>query len=64
MCRKDFKTRDRSLEYLSGIVTDLFVDWNRLQGVDAKKRISDVQQAILSGEFDQILNSFQLSKKY
>ena len=61
--RKEFKTRDRSLEYLSGIVTDLFVDWNRLQGLDVKHRIPQVQQAILTGVFDQILSAFLTSSK-
>eukprot|EP01035_Chromulina_nebulosa_P027911 gene27911-36771_t len=32
--RQEFKNRDKSLEYLSGIVTDLYVDWNKLQGID------------------------------
>lgn len=27
------------MEYLSGIVTDLYVDWNKLQGIDAKNKI-------------------------
>jgi hypothetical protein len=31
--RREFKGRDKSLTYLAGIITDLFVDWYRLQGI-------------------------------
>eukprot|EP01036_Dinobryon_divergens_P032272 gene32272-41825_t len=44
--RQEFKNRDKSLEYLSGIVTDLYVDWNKLQYV------------ILNGTFDDIVKAF------
>jgi len=46
------------LEYLSGIVTDLYVDWNKLQGVDAKSKIPKLQQVILNGSFEDIIKAF------
>jgi Bardet-Biedl syndrome 7 protein len=46
--RKEFKTRARSVEYLAGIVTDLFVDYHRIQGQDAKHRIAALQQHVLN----------------
>lgn len=49
--RKEFKSRARSLEYLCGIVTDLFVDWNRMRGVDARHRAAEVQQLLLAPDF-------------
>lgn len=54
LIRKEFKQRDKSLEYLSGIITDLFVDWNRLQGLDVKHKIPQLQQVVLGGNFDLI----------
>jgi Bardet-Biedl syndrome 7 protein len=30
--KENFKTRPRALEYLSGIVTDLYVDWYKFTG--------------------------------
>lgn len=56
--RKEFKNRDKSLEYLCGIVTDLFVDWNKLQGVDAKHRIGQLTQVVMAGQFDQMVAMF------
>lgn len=29
---QEFKGRPRALEYLSGIITDLFVDWHKFKG--------------------------------
>jgi hypothetical protein len=39
------------LEYLTGIITDLFIDWNRLLGTDARNRIPELQQTILASDF-------------
>lgn len=58
--RKEFKTRDRSLEYLMGIITDLFVDWNRIQGIDVKRKIPQLQGVIMNGDFTQIVKFFSL----
>ncbi|KAG5178282.1 hypothetical protein JKP88DRAFT_330058 [Tribonema minus] len=46
----EFKARPRALEYVGGIITDLFVDWHKLQGHDVKHRIPDVEAAVLSGD--------------
>ena len=58
--RQEFKNRARSLEYLSGIITDLFVDWHRLRGVDSRRKIGDLQRAIMASgdDFDGLINSF------
>ena len=56
--RKEFKQRARALQLLSGIVTDLFVDWHRLNGIDARHRLPAVQQTLLSGNFDGVLEMF------
>jgi hypothetical protein len=62
-CRRDFKGRARSLEYISGIVTDLFVDWNRLHGSDVRGKIGALQQLILSGDFDALVDAVLNTRK-
>lgn len=46
--RKEWKDRQRSVEYLAGIVTDLFVDYHRIQGADVRHRIPSLQQHVLN----------------
>jgi len=61
--KQEFKDRTRALEYLTGIVTDLFVDWHRLRGVEAKHRIPQLQQVILANDFGALVNQFVRSGK-
>jgi hypothetical protein len=58
--RQEFKNRAKSLEYLSGIITDLYVDWHRLHGVDSRAKIPALQQIILSSvsNFDDLIEAF------
>jgi hypothetical protein len=58
--RQEFKNRAKSLEYLSGIITDLYVDWHRLQGVDSRTKIPALQHIILSSgsSFDDLIVAF------
>lgn len=58
--RQQFKNRDRSLEYLSGIITDLYVDWNRIQGADMRHRLPQLQTVIFNNDFNQIIKFFNL----
>jgi Bardet-Biedl syndrome 7 protein len=46
------------LEFLTGIVTDLYVDWNRIQGTDAKHKIPQLQNIVFNGDFGQIIKFF------
>lgn len=55
--RKEFKLRAKSLEYLSGIITDLFVDWNRLRGQDVRTKIAALHQVLLSNNIDQVVET-------
>lgn len=48
--RREFKARAKSLEYLTGVLTDLFVDWQRLRGSDGRARIPELHQAILAAD--------------
>jgi Bardet-Biedl syndrome 7 protein len=58
--RQDVKRRAKSLEFLVGIVTDLFVDWSRLQGIDARSKIPQIQEVIMGAaeNFDSISEAF------
>lgn len=44
--KQEFKGRPRALEYLSGIITDLYVDWHKFQGTE--NRVHACQQILLS----------------
>lgn len=57
--RKEFKNRTKSLEYLTGIVTDLYVDWNRIRGIDVKHKIGALQNVVMNGDINQVLQFFQ-----
>jgi len=63
LIKQEFKDRARALEYLTGIVTDLFVDWHRLRGVEVRHRIPQLQQVILSNDFNALVQQFLKSGK-
>ena len=58
--RQEFKNRARSLEYLSGIITDLYVDWHRLHGIDSRRKIGELQKKIMTSteDFDGLISAF------
>lgn len=61
MIRKEHSQRAKTLERLTGILTDLFVDWHKLHGVDARSGIPTLQTFILNGayqEFYQMILQF------
>lgn len=60
---REFKDRARALEYLTGIVTDLFVDWHRLRGVEVSHRMAHLQQVINSGDFNALVLQFVKDRK-
>lgn len=47
------------MQYLSGILTDLFADWNRLHGVDARQKLPALQQLITAADMAGVLRTFQ-----
>ena len=62
--RREHQQRDKSLEYLSGLVTDLFIDWNRLNGCDARPKVAALHRTVMTGDFEHILSDFlELSHK-
>ncbi|CBN79191.1 Bardet-Biedl syndrome protein 7 [Ectocarpus siliculosus] len=46
--QKEFKGRPRALEYISGIITDLYVDWHKFKGDDARHRIPELEHLLVS----------------
>lgn len=63
LIRKEFKLRTKTLEYLSGIITDLFVDWSRLNGIDGRNKLLQLQNTILTLSFDKVIEMFLMKKK-
>ena len=61
--RAEFKARTKSMEYLSGILIDLFVDWHKLKGIDTKNRVPEIQQAIMSNNLETLLEVFNKAPK-
>lgn len=53
--RQDYKARETSLEYLAGVIQDLYVDWHSLRGIDVKRTLGQASQLILAGDFDQLV---------
>ena len=59
--RKEFAQRSKTLERLTGIITDLYVDWHKLHGVDARSNIPTLQSLVLNGSFNEF---YQMILKY
>ena len=61
MCfyRHDFKQRVKSLQYLCGLITDLYVDYSKLKcgGID-KSKLPELQNLIYTANIDVIANFF------
>mmetsp|Transcript_15697 Transcript_15697/g.26168 ORF Transcript_15697/g.26168 Transcript_15697/m.26168 type:complete len:743 (-) Transcript_15697:124-2352(-) len=55
LIRKEFGNREKSLEVMSGVITDLFVDWHKLRGVDAKAGIPVIANAIQTVFFEELV---------
>jgi len=56
--RLEHKEAPQMMAYLSGIISDLFVDRHKLRGIDVKHRLQELQAIITSYDFDQLLSVF------
>ncbi|CAM9416746.1 unnamed protein product [Heterosigma akashiwo] len=56
--RAEFKDRPRALEFLSGIITDLFVDQHKFKGHDVKHKIPDLHAVLRDYDYDTLLAFF------
>mmetsp|Transcript_628 Transcript_628/g.2088 ORF Transcript_628/g.2088 Transcript_628/m.2088 type:complete len:729 (-) Transcript_628:128-2314(-) len=43
---KEFKQQPRQLEYLHGIVKDLYIDWHRFKGQNVKHKIGQLEEVL------------------
>ena len=41
------KERPKTLEYLAGIVTDLYMDWNKMRGKDVKHKMVELKKILV-----------------
>ena len=44
--RADHQTRERALQYVCGLVTDQYVDWFGVQGLDRRRQLPAVMEAV------------------
>mmetsp|Transcript_26862 Transcript_26862/g.33595 ORF Transcript_26862/g.33595 Transcript_26862/m.33595 type:complete len:726 (-) Transcript_26862:330-2507(-) len=56
--RAEFKDRPRALEFLSGIITDLFVDQHKFRGHDVKHKIPDLHAILRNYKYEDLLDFF------
>jgi Bardet-Biedl syndrome 7 protein len=54
-----FKAAPRHLDFLRGIVTDLFVDKHKLQGKSAQSRVPQLLEILENYSFDKLLAAFK-----
>jgi Bardet-Biedl syndrome 7 protein len=54
-----FKAAPRHLDFLRGIVTDLFVDQHKLQGKSAQSRVPLLLEILENYEFEKLLQAFK-----
>lgn len=59
--RREFKDRPRALEFITGIITDLFVDWHKFHGNDVKHKIPELNQFLtLEYSYEGLVQLFNL----
>lgn len=61
--RQEYKDRTRVLHYLTGIITDLFIDWKKLIGEDGRLQIGILNDAIEQGNLDALREVFLGSQR-
>ena len=52
--KQEFKGRPRALEYMSGIITDLYVDWHKFKGTEIGY-IQYVRISVVQEQFNKML---------
>jgi len=50
--REEMKHRPRALQYISGVLTDLYVDWHKANGRDMRGRIPDLQAFVSEVDYN------------
>mmetsp|Transcript_21024 Transcript_21024/g.27358 ORF Transcript_21024/g.27358 Transcript_21024/m.27358 type:complete len:373 (+) Transcript_21024:144-1262(+) len=59
--QNEYKIKPKALQYISGVLTDLFVDWYRFKGEDVRSRIPDLHNFLITDyHFEGLLNFFSL----
>jgi len=58
LIKKEHKLRARSLDYLSVLLNDLYLDWNRMNGLDGRHNLAVVNQTIFSGDYAALCKNF------
>lgn len=58
LIRREHKLRAKSLDYLTILLNDLYLDWNRMHGIDGRNNLGLVNQTILSGDSTALCKIF------
>ena len=58
LIRREHKLRAKSLDYLTILLNDLYLDWNRMHGIDGRNNLGLVNQTILSGDYTALCKIF------
>lgn len=58
---KQFKQQPRQLEYLHGIVKDLFIDYHKFKGTNVKHRVGQLDQVLREYDLEQLIAFVQSS---
>ena len=56
--RKEAEFRAKSIEYLTRLISDLFVNYKKLQGVDVRSRLAELKGVIVASNFDKLVAAF------
>jgi Bardet-Biedl syndrome 7 protein len=56
--KKEFENQPRALEYLSGIVTDLYVDNHKFKGHNVTHKIPELLQLLQNYDYDAVVRFF------
>ena len=60
--QREYKNCEKSLEYLFRVVSDLYIDWTKSNGIDGSDKIDELNNVIRSNNFQSLLELFAKNK--
>ena len=61
--QEEFKQQPRQLDYLYGIMKDLFIDWHKFKGSNVKSKVGQLEQLLMAYEPNTVIG-FILSGQF
>lgn len=62
-CRREFKDRANNMQFLIGILNDLFIDWCKLVGADGRILLGELNAALAAGDLHRVKDLFVSCRK-